>query len=334
MHKFYSHKIDKQISINFKPRTLWGIKFNLPLLNAAGMFKNGEGYNLVAKQGAGGYIGGTSTYNPRIGNIKLNIKHPFVSLPEAHTSLNFLGLPNCGDEYLSKQIITTEKLLGCPLGWSVMRSPDYAIDVAIDNLLKSLWLYHDNPEIDFIEINESCPNIQYLTSDKPLDVLKNRLEYIAHNFLSQRKRHLPVIVKFSNDITINQIPQLVNMILECKFDGINLGNTSTDYTNKNIVNNGELKLYNYFTQNIGGGIGGRLLKQNSLYLCDKVITYLSKNKPDYEFHIIRTGGIDTLQDILDSDNAGVSLNQWYTGYFDNYIKYGDNLYAQIFNPVI
>ena len=37
--------------------TLWGVKFRSPILNAAGMFKNGEGYALVARQGGRRLLG-------------------------------------------------------------------------------------------------------------------------------------------------------------------------------------------------------------------------------------------------------------------------------------
>src|SRR3989338_6716150 len=38
-------------------RTCWGIRFRSPIFNAAGMFKNAEGFNLVDAQGAGAYLG-------------------------------------------------------------------------------------------------------------------------------------------------------------------------------------------------------------------------------------------------------------------------------------
>jgi len=333
MLQFYQHKV-APVVIKSHPRVLWGLTFNLPLMNSAGMFKNGEGYDVVANQGAGAYIGGTSTYNPREGNTKFGIQHPFISLTKSHLSLNFLGLPNLGDISLSKHKITANKQSGCPIGWSVMRSPDYAIDIAMEKLLESLWLYHDNPEIDFIEINESCPNVEHIVSDSNndnLDILENRLNYISKNFLSKRKRRLPVILKLSNDLEPDQIPKLLDVLFSCKFDGINLGNTSTNYAKVVPANQYERKLFNYFTQNFGGGIGGSYLRETSLELCKAAVIYTKGVNPGYEFHIIRSGGIRTLQEITNSDNAGISLNQWYTGYFENYIKYGDNLYAQLFN---
>jgi hypothetical protein len=48
-----------------------------------------------------------------------------------------------------------------------------------------------------------------------------------------------------------------------------------------------------------------------------------------EFHVIRTGGIESKQDLEDSERAGISLNQWFTGYFENFARYGHNVYKQM-----
>ena len=306
-------------------RTLWGLKFKTPLMNSAGMFKNGEGYAVVAAQGAGGYIGGTSTNNRRAGNTKAGIKLPFLTLPLSNLSLNFLGLPNLGDGVLSQKQFTEQK--SCPLGWSVMRSPDFSEEVGLELLVKSLWMYHDNEQIDFIEINESCPNIKVST-----DNITKRLAYIADNFISKRRRHLPVVVKLSNDISCSSLHHILDALFKYHFDGINLGNTSTNYaeTRKQVAP-AEMKLFDYFSTSFGGGIGGRTLKAKSLNLCKLALEYKNMVMPGYEFHVIRSGGIDTPADIHDSDAIGVSLNQWYTGYFSNYLKYGNQIYQRFFN---
>jgi len=67
-------------------RELWGIKFRSPIMNAAGIFKNGECYEMVARQGAGAYLGGTGTWNPRRGNEKEDIYLPFVPYPLSHST--------------------------------------------------------------------------------------------------------------------------------------------------------------------------------------------------------------------------------------------------------
>ncbi|MCC2645136.1 MAG: hypothetical protein K0R94_914 [Burkholderiales bacterium] len=332
MQQLYKYKAPPVTINKYNIKILWGLAFRLPLMNSAGMFKNGEGYDLVANQGAGAYIGGTSTYNPREGNTRLGIHHPFISLAKSHISLNYLGLPNLGDIQLSK--FTVNKQDGCPVGWSLMRSPDYTSGIAMEKLIESLWLYHDNPTIDFLEINESCPNLTSLKSDSidnSLDTLENRLLYIGQNFLSKRKRHLPVILKLSNDLEQSLIPKILDVLFLTKFDGINLGNTSTNYAKVKLANLTQRKLFNYFVQNFGGGIGGNCLKKTSLNLCSIAVNYAKSNNPGYEFHVIRSGGVSSIEDIIESENAGISLNQWYTGYFENYIKHGDALYASIFN---
>ena len=58
--------------------------------------------------------------------------------------------------------------------------------------------------------------------------------------------------------------------------------------------------------------------------------YLKSGSPSQEFHVIRTGGIETLQDIQDSERAGISLNQWFTGYFENFASHGHKVYEELF----
>jgi dihydroorotate dehydrogenase len=306
-------------------RTLWGLKFQSPLMNSAGMFKNGDGYDVVISQGAGGYIGGTSTYNPRTGNIKHGIKLPFITLPNSHVSINTLGLPNLGDEILSKKVITNNKT--SPIGWSLMRSPDYEEHIGLENLIKSLWMYHDNPQIDFIEINESCPNISVNSEN-----ITNRLVYIAEHFLSKRTRHLPVVVKLSTDTGIEVLKQILDVLFQKRYDGVNLGNTSTNYSyTRQYISPTELAIYDYYTKNFSGGIGGISLRDKSFILCDEAIKYREFIKPDYEFHVIRSGGVFGLDNIKASDAIGISMNQWYTGYFTNYLQNGGEVYKREFS---
>jgi dihydroorotate dehydrogenase len=327
MHQLINYPTD----YNYTPpaqlaQELWGLKFRTGLANSAGMFKNGEGYDLVARLGAGSYIGGTSTANPRLGNLKHGIKLPFISLPKSKVAINFLGLPNLGDDYLAKQTITNNKISDCPIGWSVMRSPDYNEQEGLQNLLQSIHAYYQHPQIDFLEINESCPNIAHGSGN-----IISRLEYIAKNFLPHRKRNFPVIVKLSNDLTISIAIELVTNLVKLGYDGINLGNTSTDYAGICAqLSPSEKTLFNYFSQNFGGGVSGAPLKNKSLNLCAEVANHLVHLAPNHEFHIIRSGGIDSYVDLQQSLAHGVKLNQWYTGFFNNYHIDGEQVYTQLF----
>jgi dihydroorotate dehydrogenase len=306
-------------------KKLWGIKFRIPICNSAGMFKNGNGYDLVAKLGAGAYVGGTSTFNQRLGNTKSNIYLPFVKLPKSKISINYLGLPNLGDEILSRKLYTKNKVDGCPIGWSVMRSPDFSINEAQEKLVQSLFLYQNNNLIDFIEINESCPNVKQGCGD-----ILARLDYISEQFLKKRSRHLPVVIKLSNDICEYTLIEILQSLVRLGFDGVNLGNTSTNYNNvKESLDDTEVKLYDYFTKNFGGGVGGRVLKSKSLELCKIAVNELKKIETKNEFHIIRTGGIEDFGDIQDSLECGISMNQWLTGFYFSFLKEGNNVYKNM-----
>ncbi|MFO0319366.1 MAG: hypothetical protein ACK5Z5_03055, partial [Neisseriaceae bacterium] len=251
-----------------------------------------------------------------------SIKQPFITLPLSQCSVNYLGLPNLGDDILSKSVITQNKIEDCPIGWSVMRSPDYDEMIGLEVLVKSLFEYQANTQIDFIEINESCPNV-----GADFNNLESRLQYISQNFLTNRERNLPVIIKLSNDINSEHLPKFLDILFKYRFDGINIGNTSTKYSEiLHKLNKSDKKLFKYFTDNFSGGVGGRVLKLTSLQLCKIAVEYRNKINLDYEFNVIRTGGIDSYTDIIESNNAGIALNQWYTGYFNNYIKYGNLLY--------
>ena len=309
-------------------RTLWGIEFRSPIMNAAGMFKNGESYEIVSRQGAGAYLGGTGTWNSRQGNNGEGIYLPFTPYPISHSASNWLGLPNDGDEVNSARAENLFSSTYTPLGWSVMGSPDFNGEEKLDFLIRSMKLY-EQAGVDFLEINESCPNTGYESLEG--DELTKRLAIIKSNFLDKRTRNLPVIVKFSNDTDINDLSELLDTLFKLGYNGANFGNTSTDYENRRKkINPSERKLFDFFSSKFGGGVSGRPLRESSLELSARAVEHLRAGPPTQEFHIIRTGGIESWQDIQDSEDAGVPLNQWYTGYFEGFSKDGHDVYKNLF----
>lgn len=308
-------------------RVLWDIEFSSPIMNSGGMFKNAECYEMVAKQGAAAYLGGTGTWNSRRGNEKEGIFLPFVPYPNSHSASNWLGLPNDGDKVNSKRAEKLERVANCPIGWSVMGSPDLQGEEKLRYLVEGMKKY-EQAGVDFLEINESCPNTQH---GRPQDDdLANRLRYIADNFIHYLPVGIPVIVKFSNDTQTEQLPALLDLLFELGYKGVNFGNTSTNYRlRRKRIHESERKLYDFFTQTFGGGVSGKPLKESSLELASRAVEYLKRGPPSQEFHVIRTGGIESLADIQESERAGVALNQWYTGYFENFSRNGHDVYRKL-----
>ncbi len=308
-------------------QTLWGIEFRTPLFNAAGMFKDGRGYELCARQGAGAWLAGTTTAIPRKGNLRAGAVKPFAPYPLSGAASNWQGLPNPGHTAVAERLASIQRHVDCPIGASLSADPGVESDVARKGLLKGLRDYEE-AGVDFIEINESCPNTE--DGSAGFEHMVERLEFVSKEFVQKRKRHLPLIVKFSTDTDPSQTPELLDVLLRLGFDGINFGNTSTQYSlHRTAIAAPELPLYDYFCSTFGGGVSGRPLKQASLQLVRTASEYLNSKAGHHEFHIIRTGGIETSADVEQSLDAGASLCQWYSGYFEAYSRRGDQVYAQI-----
>jgi dihydroorotate dehydrogenase len=308
-------------------RTLWGITFRSPIMNAAGMFKEGDCYEMMSKQGAGAYLGGTGTWNARQGNVKNGIHLPFVPYPKSGSSSNFMGLPNKGDEVNSRKILRIERISGTPIGWSVMASPDLEGEAQYEGIVRGIVCY-ENAGVDFIEWNISCPNV----SHGKCESLEDQMSYVERNYLKKRRSNIPIIIKISNDKTVEELPYLLDLMFSKGFHGINIGNTSIQYQLiRDKIHPDERKLFDYFTRTFNGGISGRPLKEKSLELAARAVEYIKAGGPSQEFHVIRTGGIENWNDIMDSERAGISLNQWFTGYFEGFSKYGHEVYKKLYD---
>lgn len=332
-------KLHKDVpKTNFVPpetlsRTLWGLTFQSPIINGAGIYKSGECYDVCIAQGAGGFLGGTTTALPRKGNKKGLIHLPLAPFPRSKAAANWLGLPNKGHKIDAQTVASFKKVPSFPIGWSLMGAPELKGEEKLQKLVEGLKAFEE-AGIDFLEINESCPNTE---EGKPQESgLAERLTYIKENFLDARKRSLPVIVKFSTDTEQHQVPELIDLLISLHFDGVNFGNTSTQYSkHREYIHPKERKLYDYFTQKFGGGISGEPLKKDSLALATLAVEHLKnmdpgKKVPGLEFNVIRTGGIETWADIEASEKAGIKLNQWYTGYFEQFAQNGHNIYKEMF----
>ncbi|MEI6088859.1 MAG: hypothetical protein WCR42_00250 [bacterium] len=338
--KFFVKKIGEQelenpirISDEHK-QTFWGIEFGVPLFNAAGMFKSGEGYSAMARQGAGAFLAGTTTSEPRIGNKKSCITHPFLPLPYSKSAVNWMGLPNKGHYYTAKKLALCKKIHGCPIGASIAPVPETINISAATGLVEGLNIY-ERANVDFVEINESCPNVVHTkgeSNDCGLDsALIERLEFVSEYYIKKRIRKFPIIVKFSVDTNPALVPDLIKLLINLGYDGANFGNTSLNYENaERFLHKREIRNFRKFTAKFGGGVSGTPLKKLSLELASAARKTVDEINPDREFHIIRTGGIETAEDIKESKNNGIALNQWFTGYFEAFSENGNQLYKEIF----
>jgi dihydroorotate dehydrogenase len=313
-------------------RTLWGIHFRSGLFNAAGIFKNGDGVETCFRQGAGAYLAGTTTTYPRTGNTRDGIAKPFAPYPRSGAASNWLGLPNDGHAAVAKRLAGIEHRHGFPIGASLMTAPESHGLQAQQELVVGMNLY-EQAGVHFLEINESCPNVVH--GDSTLEAIAERLDYVRREFLLQRKRLLPVIVKFSTDTALEDAPRLMEMLVDFGFDGVNFGNTSTRYAaHRTAIAPQEQALYDQFTGRFGGGVSGKPLRHSSLALVRAAREWLDVRRATsavpHEFHIISTGGISSAADVQASEAAGAGLCQWYTGYFEEFAQHGHRVYERLY----
>lgn len=323
-------KIDIPLEKNV---VLWDLLFANRIFNAAGMFKTGDGYELAYRQGAGALITGTTTGLSREGNVKNGITHPFAPFPNSSAAINWMGLPNPGHLEVANKLSKIPHKKSCPIGVSVSIDPEIKSEKALNLLIEGLIAY-DKAGVCFIELNESCPNVPHGDSDRDSSGLDRhlleRMQFISDNYLKKRTRNLPIILKLSNDTEISQIEPMIDAMLVFGFDGLNLGNTSTKYSEYSAqISKKDKKHFDYFTHEFGGGLSGKPLKNNSLKIASYAANLIKNKNLQKEFHIIRTGGIESKEDLIASDKAGISLNQWFTGYFEAFSNHGHNLYKEI-----
>ncbi len=312
------------------PVQAWNLTFRIPLWNAAGMFKDGRGYDVMGRQGAGAFVVGTTTAQPRSGNVRNGIRWPSAAYPNSRAASNWMGLPNPGHTAVATTVSRLQRVEGCPVGASVSADPGADEAVALRGLVSGMNAY-SLAKVDYLELNESCPNVPGAHSASALDEgLIRRLEYVSAKFLATRHRPLPVVVKFSTDLDAAQLPTLLELLVSLNFDGVVLGNTSTQYAaHRHQIAAADRRLYDAFTTEYGGGVSGAPLKPRSLELCKLAMIELQRIKPPHQFHVIRCGGVFTSSDILASNECGVVLHQWYTGYFEAFARYGHDAYLRI-----
>lgn len=283
VYNYQSPKLNQQI---------WGLDFKNPIGLAAGFDKNGKIPTIMEALGFGFVEIGSITANPNTGNPKPRT----FRLPKDHAMINRMGLNNDGAKTIVKRL--KNKRLTIPLGINIAKThdPDIIGDAAIDDYVFS---FNEARKIaDYITVNISCPNTtEGKTFEEPnaLDELLSALK------IKKDARVVPTFIKFSSDLTREQLVNLLDICEEHRTHGYVASNTSSD--RQGLVTSQE-KL-----EKIGlGGLSGRPIANKSLQLVQWISNEVKRQKP-----IIGVGGIDSFETALKMLLAGADLLQVYTG---------------------
>lgn len=282
-----------------------GLVFSHPIGLAAGLDKNAEHLDALAKLGFSFIEVGTVTPKPQLGNPKPRL----FRIPEAQAIINRMGFNNYGVDALVSNIQKSEYrgILGINIG----KNKDTSLDQASEDYLhcfRKTYKY-----ASYITINISSPNTPDLRQLQQGDYfahLLSQLKIEQVKLADQYHRHVPIVVKISPDETEETLKQMCELIITYGVEGIIATNTTCAREMLGTVSNADQQ----------GGLSGRPLATLSTQCLRLLRSYLGN-----AITLIGVGGIDSVGVAEEKMQAGANLLQIYTGL----IYQGPNLVSQL-----
>ena len=256
--------------------TINGVIFKNPLIAASGTFGFGKEYHELYDVGVlGGIATKGLTLNPREGNSGIRVWET------ASGMMNSVGLQNPG----VKKFISDELPYMKKLGNVVLANLGGA---TLEDYLQGIELLN-NTDIDFIELNISCPNVK--AGGMALGI-KNEIAYeavAACKAVCQK----PLMVKLSPNA--ENIIEMAQACEKAGADSLSLVNTFKALAI-------DIKKRKPVFDNLYAGLSGAAIKPVALRMVHEVCKNVS-------IPIIGMGGIYTVEDIVEFIMAGASAVQ-------------------------
>ncbi|HEY8277220.1 MAG TPA: quinone-dependent dihydroorotate dehydrogenase [Methyloceanibacter sp.] len=268
---------------------LWGLHFPNPVGMAAGFDKDARVPGALLAAGFGFVEMGTLTPLPQSGNPRPRI---FRSASDG-ALINRLGFNSEGHNAALARLWTRPPgIIGINLGAnreSKERIEDYVRGI---ECLTSVASY--------FAINISSPNtpgLRDLQAPEALDALLRRARAALKSVATEGKSP-PLLVKLAPDLTDDDLPEIVRVIVANGVDGIIVSNTTLARDClRDAAFAGET-----------GGLSGRPLFARSTRMLARVYQLAEGKLP-----LVGVGGISSGEDALAKIEAGASLLQLYTG---------------------
>jgi len=274
------------------PKTVMGLTFKNSVGLAAGMDKNADYIDALAKLGFGFIEVGTVTPKAQEGNVKPRL----FRLAKHESIINRMGFNNKGVDYLLRQV--KEKQSDVVLGINIGKNLNTSVNNALDDYLIGLKKVYQSA--DYITINVSSPNTPGLRS------LQNEgaLEALLYGISEESKRlqdnygaKTPITLKIAPDLSEESIRPIADLLVKYGIDGLIATNTTLD---KRLVEG------HRHAQQMGG-LSGLALKLKSRDILWQFQQYLHGEIP-----IISAGGIDGIAEAEKRFDLGAELIQVYS----------------------
>lgn len=274
-------------------RRVMGIDFPNPVGLAAGLDKNGEFIDALARLGFGFIEVGTVTPRSQPGNPRPRV----FRLPRAQALINRLGFNNDGVERLVENVRSAayRGVLGINIG----KNADTPIERSADDYLACLRQVY--PVASYVTVNISSPNtrdLRELQRADELDHLLGTLKAEQRQLADSYGRHVPLAVKIAPDLDTGQLRAIADALRRHSVEAVIATNTTTARDRVAGVANAEED----------GGLSGAPLAPRATTVIRQLASALAGEVP-----IIGVGGILGADDARSKIDAGASLVQLYTG---------------------
>lgn len=276
------------------PVKLFGLTFENPVGLAAGLDKNGDYIDCLAKLGFGFIEIGTVTPLPQKGNPPPRL----FRLVEQEALINRMGFNNKGIDHLVKKL--QEKKYHGILGINIGKNAITPIENAIEDYKICMRKVYQHAS--YITVNISSPNtpqLRNLQSEHYLQQLLVDLKTEHMHLVNKYHRYVPLLIKIAPDLTTEEIKWMAKKFVEYKIDGVIATNTTIDRS--------EISDSPYAGET--GGLSGKPLFEKST----QVLKILNEQLTASNIPIIASGGIMNEADARGKISAGASLVQLYTG---------------------
>ena len=277
------------------PVELMGLTFPNRVGLAAGLDKEGNTIDALARLGFGFIEIGTITPRPQAGNPKPRL---FRLLPH-EAIINRMGFNNPGIDAGAANVRRSRHFTG-PIGFNIGKNKETPNENAADDYLVCLRKAY--PVAGYIAVNLSSPNTPGLrdlqgpeASARLLETLKREQEKLA----AEHGRRVPLLFKVAPDLDDAQIAALSQVFLNGGLDGLIATNTTLDRD----------AIAGHPRAAEAGGLSGRPVFAKSTEVLRAFSSHLAGRIP-----IIGVGGISSVDDAREKLRAGASLVQIYTSF--------------------
>jgi dihydroorotate dehydrogenase len=274
-------------------RTIMGIRFPNPVGLAAGLDKDGEYIDALARLGFGFLEVGTVTPRPQPGNPRPRM----FRIRAARAVINRMGFNNVGVDRLVENV-KRARYCGV-LGINIGKNFDTPLERAADDYVACLRKVY--PLASYVTVNISSPNtenLRRLQGTAALDALLTTLKAERGALAAQHGRTVPLAVKIAPDLDRLQIESIAAALTRHAVDAVIATNTT-------VTRGGVGGLPH---EHEAGGLSGAPLASRATYVVRQLAHALAGKLP-----VIGAGGIMTGAGAREKVAAGASLVQLYTG---------------------